>query len=282
MKLINTILLIAMLLQASYIYSQVETEEEEIDMKENVQTDLVKYMVIRSAPTFTLQISGNFNQSILDLSGTYNDDFHSDDFLNGTDLGADKGYGVSILSKISISPRSHWRANISLNYNKVKSFTLDTDKKSEKGHSSFNIFSTGLGLEYNFTPSHKFKIYMAGEMLISMINGKVSVDTVPSDNTLLLTNFTIKNSFRIGAGFYGGSEYMLSNDIGLNLGFKLSFANLLLRNATGSNSDTEFQLRDAADPNLKFSGDKSFSFYTLFGGINFYWGITEKRYKYPK
>ena len=56
------------------------------------KTYLAKYMVLRSAPSFTLEINGHYNQSIFELSGAYNDDFQSELLLSGQSFGADKGF----------------------------------------------------------------------------------------------------------------------------------------------------------------------------------------------
>ena len=85
----------------------------------------------------------------------------------------------------------------------------------------------------------------------------------------------------MGYGLTLGSEYMINDKFGVNLGARLITANAFLKEAKGTNADTEFKLRDKSDPSLKFAGsnNKSFSFYSIMAGVNFYFGVTEKRYK---
>jgi hypothetical protein len=135
-------------------------------------------------------------------------------------------------------------------------------------------------MEYNFTPAHRFKIYIAGEVNASMINGDLRVwfrninNPPPTDSS-----YTIKNSFRMGAAIMIGSEFILNSKFGLNIGARLTNANLLMKNSSGTNADQEFDLRDEANPNLNFAGNKNFAFYTIMAGINFYFGIKERIYK---
>jgi len=246
-------------------------------------TEIKRYMIVRSTPTYTLQFDIDYNQSVLELSGAYNDDYQSVSVFDGESFGADKGYGASILSKITLNERGSVRFTQSLTYNRILSYTFG-DKKTvaDDGKANYNCFTGGLGLEYNFTPAHRFKIYMGAELNASMINGDINVwfenrgVGAPYNET-----FKVTNSFRMGYGFVFGSEYLINDGFGLNLGARLINANAFLKEAKGTNADTEFKLRDDADPNLEFAGNnrKSFSFYSILAGVNFYFGVKEKRYK---
>ncbi len=246
-------------------------------------TETKRYMIVRSAPKYTLQFSIDYNQSIQELYGAYNDDYQSVSVYEGETFGADKGYGLSALSKIALNERGSVRFTQTLTYNRILSYTFG-DKKTvaDDGKANYNCFTAGLGMEYNFTPAHKFKIYMGAELNASMINGDIKVWFENRGiGTPYNEFYTVSNSFRLGYGLTLGSEFMLNDNFGFNLGALLITANAFLKEAKGTNSDTEFKLRDKADPNLKFAGtsDKRFSFYSIMGGVNFYFGVKEKRYK---
>src|SRR5205814_1620158 len=116
-------------------------------------------MVLKSAPSFTLQFNLNYNQSYLDFNGTYNNDFHSDNFMKGQILGADKGYGVSLTSKIPLTSKGKLRLNISLNYNRLQTYLFGSGNSlADVGKTKYNMMTGGIGLEHNFTAHHKFKI----------------------------------------------------------------------------------------------------------------------------
>ncbi len=244
-------------------------------------TEIKRYMIVRSTPTYTLQFNINYNQSVLELNGTFNDDYQSVNVFDGETFGADKGFGANIMSKIALDERGSVRFTQSLSYNRLLSYTFGAKTTvADNGRANYNCFTGGLGLEYNFTPAHQFKIFFGAEMNASMINGDAKIwfenrlNPPPTDSS-----YTIKNSFRMGYAFMIGSEYLINNNFGLNIGARLINANAFLKQASGQNSDTEFALRDADDPNLKFAGKKSFSFYSIVAGINFYFGVKEKRYK---
>jgi len=245
------------------------------------QKEINKYMIVRSTPTYTFSININTNQSILELSGTYNDDVHSTDIYDGETFGADKGYGAHLISKISLGERGTFRFYQVLSYNRILSYAFG--KKAnlfDVGDATYNAFTGGLGMEYNFTPAHRFKMYIGSEINASMINGKTTIWFYdPTQQVQTTKDYTINNSFRMGYGFNVGAEYLLNSSFGLHLGVRLVNLNAFIKSAKGTNSDSEFELRDDESPGLNFAGKKSFSFYSILGGVNFYFGVNEKRYK---
>lgn len=245
-------------------------------------TEIKRYMIVRSTPSYTLTFNIDYNQSLLELSGAYNDDYQSVNVFDGETFGADKGYGTSILSKIILNERGSIRFTQSLTFNRILSYTFgDKTTVADNGKANYNCFTGGLGFEYNFTPAHRFKMFMGAEINASMINGEISVWFENRGFTPYTEKYKVTNSFRMGYGFMFGSEYMINESFGLNIGVRLINANAFLKEAKGTNADTEFKLRDNIDPNLKFAGSnkKSFSFYSILAGINLYFGIKEKRYK---
>jgi len=241
-----------------------------------------KVIVVKSFPKFTLQVNLNYNQSFMEFNGTYNNDFHSADFISGAALGADKGVGGSVTSKIALSGRGRLRLNLSLNYNNFQTYLFGKNNQlADVGKTSMNIMSFGAGLEHNFTPNYKIKIYLGAEGTANLINGKSTILVENRENICVIGPYTydvkITNSFRIGAALFGGAEYMLNDKMGLSFGFKYNFANLLLRSAKESSDPNSFPLRDDSST-LPYSGKKTIAYISILGGVNFYWGITGKRY----
>jgi len=238
-----------------------------------------RVMVVRSYPTFTIQANIDYNQSYLEFNGTYNNDFHSDEYMKGSMLGADKGLGGSITSKIALSERGRLRLNVSLSYNNFKTYLFGRNNRiSDVGNSSINIMSLGIGLEHNFTPNYKYKLYLGAEGTANMINGNSLIWVFVGGTPGYTYGVTIKNSFRIGAAIFGGTEYMINDKLGLSLGFKYHIANILLKSAKTSDDPYSFELRDAVDPNVQYAGKKTLAYISLMAGVNFYWGVDTKRY----
>jgi hypothetical protein len=239
-----------------------------------------RFMVVRTAPAFTLQINLNYNQALFELAGTYNDDFRSIDFIKGETFGADKGFGANVTSKLPLSRKGNLRLIFSASYNRILTYMFGKSGLFDFGETKFNNYSGGAGLENNFTPNHNFKVYAGTELLASLINGKALIWVDTHTDTTYSYNLNIKNAFRLGFSFYGGSEYLLTNNVGVNLGFKLTLANLFLKKSEDPGNSTDIILEDGspAAPG-RYLGKKNFGFFTVHMGICFYWGIIEKRYE---
>lgn len=247
------------------------------------KTIIRRIMIVRSTPSYTLQFNIDYNQSIMELSGAYNDDYQSKVVYDGESFGADKGYGLSALSKLILNERGSIRFTQSLTYNRLLSYTFGTKETvADNGRANYNCFTGGLGFEYNFTPAHRFKIYMGAELNASLINGDIKIWFENRGiGTPYNEEYKVTNTFRMGYGIILGSELLINDGFGLNLAARLLNVNALLKDSKGTNDDTEFQLRDKADPDLKLAGNrnKNFSFYSIMAGVNFYFGVKEKRYK---
>ena len=253
---------------------------------------LKKVLIIHSSPSFTLQVNGNYNQGMGQLAGTYNADFQSDQFVLGRNFGATKGYGFDVISKIKLDEIGHFRFLTSFFYNRMGSYLFGNKTTiADKGFSKFNVFSFGFGIENNFTPNHKVKVYVGFQPLFSMINGNVTLSAYQYNSVGELTylktvngadstySVHIKNGFRIGAVLTGGMEYMLNESFGLNIGFNFIDANLLLKSAKDSGDPANINLIDDESSSLtQYAGKKNFVILNLTAGISFYWGNPEKRY----
>jgi hypothetical protein len=244
------------------------------------QTVLKKYMVVRTPAKYTLQLNLNYNLPLLELYGTSNADFNSQTVLSGETFGASKGFGISVISKICFSQCGKLRFTQILSFNRVQSYLLqDKSDLMDRGNAAYNIYTAGLGFEYNFTPAYKVKAYSGIDFDLNLINGEIRIWEYKNKQSIT-EDYRILNSLRAGIGINAGAGYMLSEKVGLNFGIRLVNANLLFKSSKGSNSDGEFPLRDANSSNqLKFSGDKNFTFYSLSLGVNFYFGVGHKSYK---
>ena len=136
-------------------------------------------------------------------------------------------------------------------------------------------------MDYNFTPADRVKYFVGANILASLIGGKAAL---PYDITVYdpirYQDIKIKNAFRLGYSVFIGLEYAFEKNVGLNFGFKFTHANLLLKKTTVPTSDSETELNDdSTDPPTLYGGWKQFAYGSVFGGISFYFGVKEKRYK---
>ncbi len=225
------------------------------------------------APVVTLQLSFTYNIGHLDLAANENTTFRKDDFIAGANFGTRYGYGALLIGKIALHKAGNVRLNVTAGYNRfLSNFVI---AESPEGKVSYNVFSGGLGIENNFTPQKKFKPYIGFDIVASMIGGNAVLATDSTD-----FNLKIKNSMRFGVSFNFGFEYALNNKVGLNLGYKLTHANIIGKQSKVSSSLTETYLNDdkiTTGELIPFAGWKQFLYSSFYAGFNFYFGLKNKK-----
>src|SRR6266545_2100382 len=95
-----------------------------------------RVMTIHQAPYLTLQFDLHYNQAMGQLQGTYNDDFRSDQFINGRSLGSDKGFGASLVTKFAPFDK-HLRITVSASYNRMLTYLFGKKQLADVGESKF-------------------------------------------------------------------------------------------------------------------------------------------------
>ncbi len=262
------ILSIVFLLFPSLLFSQSKADTSYISI---APKSVQRLLIPGKAPVVTIQLSGFYNIGLTDLAANDNTNFSKQDFVNGKDYGTRYGYGVGLTGKIALHKRGNVRLIVSGFFNRFESnFVIS---KTPEGKVGYNVFTGGLGLENNFTPDRKFKYYIGFEIIGSMINGKAELRTDSTD-----FNLTIKNSFRIGVSANFGFEYAFTNSFGMNLGIKLTHANILLRESKASSNPAETYLNDEKTTTpIPYAGWKQFFYTSFYSGFNFYFGMKNKK-----
>jgi opacity protein-like surface antigen len=230
-----------------------------------------KTYTVKSAPTFVLSFSGNFNIGVSELDVVDN----PTQLFGGQNFGVRNGYGFNAIGKIPIDKqKGNLRIIIHSGYNHFQgtfNSAVFTNSKVK-----YDIISGGVGLENNFTPKFSVKPFIGAAIIGSMISGNSTFDTASTH-----FDITIKNSFRLGYTLYGGIEYGLSNSVGINLGARFTNVNTWLKSTKGDPNATEISLRDAYTSNpLPFGGWKNFAYTSFYLGVSMYFGVKDRIFKF--
>lgn len=243
-------------------------------MYNSLATTKIQNMIIPGkAPKVTLQLSFNYDIGHMDLAGNENTIFRKSEFISGSNFGTRYGYGAQLTGKIALHKQGNVRLNISAAYNRfLSNFVIS---ESPDGKVAYNVFTGGLGIENSFTPDKKFKPYIGFEIMTNLISGNATLSTDSTDFDL-----KIKNSIRFGAALHLGFEYAINNKVGLNLGYKISHANIIGKESKVSTNPNETVLNDdkytSVDP-VPYGGWKQFVYSSFYAGFNFYFGMKNKK-----
>lgn len=239
------------------------------------QKEKNKDFYAQTQSSYTLQFSIIFDRSMPDLSASNGGNERSEYIYQGKTFGAGKGFGGSIVSKIRIGKTGPFRFNQEVAFNRILSFPYDDIRSvNDVGEANYNVFTGALGMEYNFSPSKNLRAYLGAEINSSLINGDLKIWFQRIGHPVSDSNasYSVSNSFRMGYGLNIGTEYIINSSFGFNIGIKYSNLNAFIKNSEGLNEDPEFQLRDDDNPSLIFAGRKNFSFFSIAGGVNLYFG----------
>jgi hypothetical protein len=242
-----------------------------------VKTPHVKNYFIRSSPSFTLQINGGYNIGLSELSVNTGTNEQVFQFEDGQNFGARNGFGFSVVGK---KPFLNYE-NIRLVFIGAANFFSNnkfTSKVSDNGKINYQVYSIGAGFENSFTPSFKIKPYIGAAILVNAITGH---GTYVNDDTFYV-DLKINPSFRVGVNLSAGLEYLFSDKVGWNFGISVTSANLLFKQSHISDDPYEVYLRDRrrSDIKLYLSGYKQFLYTSFYMGVNIYFGIKEKAYRF--
>jgi len=255
-----------------------QDEQTAISRKDTSYTSIANTKILNmlkkgKAPRVTLQLSFNYNIGHLDLAGNENTFFRKDEFVSGGNFGTRYGYGASLTGKISLHKEGNVRLNVSAAFNRMQSNFVISESPEGKVH--YNVLQGGLGIENSFTPDKKFKPYIGLDLLTSLISGEAVLGTDSTDFTV-----KIKNSVRFGLTVNFGFEYAFNNTVGMNLGYKLTHANIIGKNSKASTDPAETTLNDdkvTGTEEILYSGWKQFMYSSFYAGVNFYFGMKNKK-----
>jgi opacity protein-like surface antigen len=266
--------LVLILFCTANLLAQVEIK---VDTIKTTKTRTLRIITTRTAPKFILQLSGGWNFGAMELSG-HNGGFSSYDFRSGKSFCARNGFGVNLSAKYPLGKEAHFWLVALAGFNRFQSNLVASN--DDEGKIAYNALSGGLGLDYNFTPTHRVKYFFGANALFSIINGKATIrDNVLQTNT----EVKIKWSSRIGYSAYMGLEYSIENNFGLNCGVRFTHANLLLKESQEP-VNNEITLNDKSlntGSQITYSGWKQFAYVTTYAGVSIYFRVKERKYKLP-
>lgn len=230
---------------------------------------------VRTAPDFTLQVIGAFNYGLGELSTSFESVFQAQQLQTGENFGVRRGFGIFISGKRPMNPEGNFRLIGTLMFHKFENNKL-TSKFSSNGSVDYTLFGLGAGIENSFTPTFRLKPFVGGSVMFNMISGNAKI--INDDGSE--SNYKFKNSFRIGLNINTGLEYLISNNMGMSFGINLVAANMFLKSSNSSDDSLNIPIRDKTVSNTPpFSGYKQFIFTSFYLGMNFYFGVKEKRFK---
>jgi hypothetical protein len=272
-KILILIFNLSLIFPAPYLFPQDSGRQFKTDTTPNEYYRVI----VRTVPYLTLELNGNYDFGIFELSANNNGDFSSSEFIKGENFGVRHGLGIYGAVKYNLQESGHIRLIINAGYRRFSSkFNKLFTTQLIRDYANYNVFTFGAGVENSFTPSYRFKPVAGLSLIASVINGSAVLEEPDESN---IKAVDIKSAFRLGLALYSGIEYLLNNRYGLNFGLRIVDANLWLKSSNVSDVPGEIYLNDArVIPRIPFSGFRQFAWGEIYCGVNYYFGIHQKEY----
>jgi hypothetical protein len=250
-KILILIFNLSLIFPAPYLFPQDSGRQFKTDTTPNEHYRVI----VRTVPYLTLELNGNYDFGIFELSANNNGDFSSSEFIKGENFGVRHGLGIYGAVKYNLQESGHIRLIINAGYRRFSSkFNKLFTTQLIRDYANYNVFTFGAGVENSFTPSYRFKPVAGLSLIASVINGSAVLEEPDESN---IKAVDIKSAFRLG----------------------IVDANLWLKSSNVSDVPGEIYLNDArVIPRIPFSGFRQFAWGEIYCGVNYYFGIHQKEY----
>ena len=229
-------------------------------------------------PQFYLHITGGYTYCLPDLKGDYPADIQSG--KNPTPYFIKNGFNFGADGKYFIDKKRTFGLIASLTYSMLSSGNIAvSDAALGVGtfNTKMNIFTLGLGAEYDFAPKRPANPFVNFQVITNMFGGKTTFSSTGGTLGTQNVNSDLSSAVRFGAMFEAGVDVKLSKKIGVVIGGRYAFANLLGKAYTADSTTSNYNLNDKENGDQK---SRKIAYLQFYAGISFYFGqpiITPKK-----
>ncbi len=225
-----------------------------------------------SQPSATVQFIGGYSMPLGDYTGTFGE-LRSQFTGNGNpDSGTyfmKPGVNYGIFLKFPVTKKSPFSIKGGIGFNgfaQSKEYTESTG--SVKVDLSQSILGISIGGEYDIADrKSKIRPFAGIELSANFFSGKYTEDYTDSTET-----FEMKGAVRMGVNLSAGVDFVLHNNIGVLVGAKYSFANVIGKSYI-ADARKIYGLNDASYTSENRSyPSRNITFLQLYGGMSFYFG----------
>lgn len=190
-------------------------------------------------------------------------------YINGTstftssDLGMQQGYGAMFLGRFAINKKRSLRITGNIGYN---FFYNKFDSKLNR--TMWNVLNIGPGIEYNFAPKEKERLFVGAELNYSLMFGAWQSNITYPDGFVSNIYTKFKPASRFGAAITTGMEFKLSRRLDLVVAVRGVWSNIFPKQNYTSAEAYSTYLNDSSDKNgIVLNGKKDVFFLQLVTGL---------------
>jgi hypothetical protein len=258
-KLTITLILTLFIVFAGESYSQ-----------QNTSKLTTKKLSSRKVPKYTISFLGGFSYVLSRANGdgrgfnaVYNSNGNGGNIFTADNLGMQQGYGVMTVGKVAVGKNRKLRFTGNLGYNL---FYNTYDNKQNR--TLWNLINIGTGIEYNFAPKQKERLFVGYEINYSVMFGAWQSDIVYPDNSVSNIYTKFKPASRFGMAITTGMEFKLNRKMDMVVALRGVWSNLFPKTNYESAEPYVAYINDSGDKNgIQLNGKKDILFMQIVTGI---------------
>ncbi len=178
-------------------------------------------------------------------------------------LGMQQGYGVMAMGKIAVDKKRKLRVTGNLGYNL---FYNTYDNKNNR--TMWNLINLGTGIEYNFAPKQKERLFVGAELNYSVMFGAWQSDIVYPNKYVSNIYTKFKPASRFGAAITTGMEFRLSKKMDLVVALRGVWSNIFPKQNYEATEPYVTYINDSSSKNgIELNGKKDILFMQIVTGI---------------
>jgi outer membrane protein W len=225
-----------------------------------------------SQPTATVQFFGGYSLPMGDYGGTFGETretFTGNGNPDSNTYFMKSGFSYGIFVKIPIKKRSSFSIIGGIcfnNFGQSKEYSDSTTSVSVVLKQS--LLGITIGSQYDFGGrKSKIKPFLGAEFSGNFFDGKYTEDYIDS-----LETFEQDAAFRLGVNVTAGVDITVHNNIGVIIGTKFSYANLIGKSYKGD-TRAAYNLNDGSHTlnNVNYPS-RYITYLQFYGGMSFYFG----------
>ena len=224
-----------------------------------------------AVPKWNIHLHGGYTLPLPDLKGTYPGDLTSG--KNPTPYFMKAGFNFGGDVKYYVDKKSTFGVMLALTYTMMSSGDIgvaDSTYGTGTFRSDMNMFTIGVGAEYDFAPKRPANPFVNVQFTTNIIGGKTTFDQ--SGGTVLSSSSSMSSAVRFGTTFGAGVDVKLSKSMGIVIGGRYAFANLFGKDSTASTTTT-YGLNDKETTVQK---SRKLAYLQFYAGVSFYFGQAKK------
>ena len=227
-----------------------------------------KIRTTKRVPKYTISFLGGFGYVL----GTANGDgkgFTSDynlpegNLFTGDNLGMQQGYGLMVIGKAAVSKNKKFRITGTLGYN-----LFYNSEDNGRNRTRWNLINIGGGVEYNFSPKQKERLYVGYDLQYTYMFGAWQSDITYPDGYVSNIYTKFNGTSKLGMAATAGMEFKLNRKMDLVIALRGVWANAFPKQNSYTDEAYGTYVNDSQDNSgIQFNDSKEIIYMQVNVGI---------------